>query len=333
MYASTAGRRPRQDLNSALANFVQGGHVATQILPVMGTAEQAFQYAKINNGDAMRIIKTRRAPKAKATRVETAYDYASGYCEERAAEEAVDVTVAARVGGNFEASEVAANTAAATVANDLENDVFSTIFNETNYPVSGTTGLTPGALWTDAASCDPVADVNAVKAFLEAQGTPGNAMVINKLRARTLWNCDRIKNRLTQMYGRVIPGECDVAALSQIFELEVIVAGAMKNTANPGATNAFDYIASSNYCGVFRKSTDMALRDPRLGNIFVWTNAYAKSNADILPVPAQMPSNIMEFARVETYDEPAISSEVVSVKTFTDELLITSNAFKLIKIA
>lgn len=334
MFVATAGRRSRQDLNGALTTFMVAGHVAHRILPIIGTASQDFQITKINQGDTLRIIRTKRAPKARAARVETPIDYTTGHCEERAAEEPCDVTVLARIGSQVDGRKVAAKTAATVVANDLEDDVIGTFFNETNYPLSGTTGLDTSNRWTDPINATPIADVNVVVDYLRKQGTPGNGMLINQARARDVWNCDRIRARLTQIYGRVIPGEPVAADLAAIFGIdEVIIASAMKNTANPGATNAFDYIASGKYCGVFRKSADQTFTDPRVGNIFVWTNAYAESQADILPIPEQMPDNVMEFARCEEYDEPGNSSIVVSVKTFTDELLLNSTAFKLIKIA
>lgn len=335
-YEATPGMRPRQNVASALQGFLVKGHVAHKVLPPMGTAAEDFTIAKINNAECMRIVKTRRAPNMPAGRSMTPVTTTNGHCEERTHEEPVDRTLKKRYASFFDAEKIAAQSVCGIIATDLENDVASTLFNTTNYSIAAasTQGLDTANRWTDRNLATPIDDIAAIKRLGRIRGTPLNAMVINEERADTLWNTNQIRAMLTQNYGRTIPAEADAAVLASILKLdEVIIAGAQKNTANPGAAGVFDYVWDSKYCGLFRKSTDMTMRDPRLGHMFVYTNPFAENIGEEGPPPDEMPESIMEFARVESYGEPNVRSTVIACTVFTDELLLDSDAFKLIKIA
>lgn len=339
MYAS-AGVRPRSDLAGALSNFSVLGHVAHRVLPMLMSAQISGQYFTLDQGTVQRIVKTKRAANGETIRVQTPVSNGTYYCEERSVEEAVDATVIARFGGIFDAEQAALTTAAQVLGNDYENDVASAVFNTTTFPVSGTTGLTAGSAWSDAVNATPVADVAAVKLLGENQGIQLNTMVLSQAAARYLWATNDVQSKLLPVYGGsggLIPMEPTEADLARILGLdEVIIAKAKKNTANAGATNAFSSIWSDSYCAVFAKSMDTVLRTPQLGRTFVWTNAFSAmdgSGIGSMPVPAEAPANLFGFGVAYDYPDPKVKSKVVGCALHSDEVLLNTNACKLIQIA
>lgn len=339
MYAS-AGVRPRVDLAGALSNFTLGGHVAHRVLPMLMSAQVSGQYFTVDNATSMRIIKTKRAARAETVRVDTVIGNGTYICEERSAEEAVDATQVARFGNVLDAEGLALQTATGYVGNDYENDVAGAVLNTTTFPVSGTTGLTASNAWSDPTNATPLADVGVVKGYAENQGVQLNAMVLSQLAARYLWNTDAVQQRLTQNYGGstgLIPMEPTEADLARIFMLdEVIIAKSKKNTAIPGATNAFSSIWSDTLVAVFAKSMDPTLRTPQLGRTFVWTNAFSAlegSGVANMPLPTEAPPSIYALAAAYDYADPKVKSNVVGCQMFTDEVLLnTTSACKLIQI-
>jgi hypothetical protein len=237
-------------------------------------------------------------------------------------------------GSNFDAETEAGVTAAQVVANDYEADVAAACFNTTTF--TGATSFLACTPWSDVAGATPDQDVNIAKNAAENKGVNLNAMVLSKVAARYLWRTAQVRDRLTLNYGSggVIPLEPTEAALAAVFNLdEVIIAGTKKNTAEPGATDAFSSIWSDSYALLFAKSSERILRNPQLGRTFVWANAFNDAPVDGMSTPAEAPSTIFDMGSMYSFAEPNNFSTVVGCQMFTDEVLTNTNAGFLLQVA
>ena len=106
------------------------------------------------------------------------------------------------------------------------------------------------------------------------------------------------------------PGTIGVAALSQVFDLEVIVAGGTKNTANEGQSVTIAPIWSDEYAMVARKvMRPQDLLDPGVARTIHW----GEDGSEV-------------GTAFESYRDENVRSDIVRARMDTDELVMYAQA-------
>ncbi len=299
----------RPDLSESFEEFdlemQRAGYIASRVFPVVEVASQSGVFGKIPIEQLLQNREVRRAPGAGYSRGQWKFTTDSFACQEYGAEEPVDDREAAMYANYFDAELIAARRAFDVVMRNAEQRVASLLFSTSTF--SGKTSAV-GTKWSTHASATPLDDVEtAVNAVWSNSGLWPNALVISRKVFRHLRNCAQIIDRVKyQGFVDVRAGAITEAALAQAFDLdEIIVANAVKNTANEGQSASLASIWSDSYALVCRVARTNDFREPCLGRTFHWAGDGSSPNGVI-----------------ESYREESIRSDVIRVRHDVDEKLL-----------
>jgi len=130
------------------------------------------------------------------------------------------------------------------------------------------TGGSDFTVWSDSAGSDPIEDIeNGKEAILSVTGLMPNTLVIGYQVFRKLRNHPDIVDRIKYTSSQTVT----VEMLAQMFEVDrILVARAIKNTANEGATDAFSF-AYGKHALLCYSNPSPGLLAPSAGYIFQWT--------------------------------------------------------------
>jgi len=264
------GTFQRPDLGTAFSQLPDDsdGFVATECLPVYNSPLQSANYSVIKAEALMRLEDLKRGPNAGYKR--SAYDFsqANFSTSEFGLEEPIDDRTRKLYSYSFDVERFAAARLRRRLRTNLE------VLTAT--AVQGSLGGTAAAAkkWNDPAS-DPVYDVDtALVAYraLNALNPEDVSMVMDwetflRLRSNAAI-LDRIK---FSGLDQVVKAKITKDAIAQVFGIkEVIVARAMKNTADVGQTRSLSPIWDKTIVTLFHKATG-DIQMPGLGHTIVWT--------------------------------------------------------------
>lgn len=180
--------------------------------------------------------------------------------------------------------------------------------------VSGTPTGTQVKQWNDAAST-PIEDIRAgMTAVQGATGFRPNKLTLTQ----QVWDIladhpdiiDRVK--YSGGVGNGTPARVTREAVAAILELdEILVSGAVKNSAEKGATIAVDYIAGKTALLTYSPATP-TLMMPSAGYTFNWTG-FLGSNGSGIRVKKYREPEKYECDMIEgqmTYDQKVVSSDM-----------------------
>ncbi len=307
----------RPDLSASFMQFDlamdQEGFIAQRVLPVVDVAKAAGNFGIIPLAQLLQQPDTKRAPGSGYSRGKWKFDPSSYTTVEHGYEEPIDDNDAANYRDYFDVEQISAMRAYSAVLRGMEQRAADLLFNTGTF-----TGAKTGAAtvaWGTPGSAVPVTDVEAgVNAVYGATGLWPNALIINRKTFRKLRNVaqiiDRLKyNGITDVKAEAITSDI----LSQVFDLEVIVAGSSKNTANESAAATPAQIWSDSYAMVARIESSQDFRRPCIGRTFHWSEDGSSIGGT-----------------VETYRDETIRGDVVRVRNQTDEHLLYAGAGYLI---
>lgn len=179
----------------------------------------------------------------------------------------------------------------------MERRVASECFSTTRF--AGQTAAAT-ALWSAADTADPIGDVLAAR--LDVVNTYGiwpDTAVMNRVAWNYLKETDQIRNRVhSQGAGQqATAATINEQIVAGILDLdEIIVAGAVEDTASPSAAFAGDHIWQDD-CLVFKKVRGTSVRSIGLGHIFHWAADGSQPNG-----------------MAEDYREPQVRSNIMRIR-------------------
>jgi len=288
------------------------GYIAQIVAPIVEVKSASGNFGRIPIDQLLQSPDTARAPGSGYNRGRWSFTPDTFATKEHGWEEPVDDNEAEMYANYFNAEVISSNRAIGIVQRDLEQRVANMFFNTTTFTGSSLTTAV-GTAWSAVASATPVTDVEAaVQKVFTNSGLWPNCLIINRKVFRNLRRCTQITDLLK--YGGFVDvraGAITPAILSEVFDLQVIVAGSVKNSANEGATAVPAQIWSDSYAMV--ASLDLSgsndIRRPTVARIFHW----GEDGSTI-------------GGTVESYRDESKRSDIIRVRNQTDEKLLYKQA-------
>lgn len=264
---------PRPDLAAGVIDFDeranQDGLVGLQIAPVMQVGAQFGRYRRIKAESMLKpLIDTRRGSDGSYKKTEGNFTYESFQTEDHGIEERLDDREVAIYQDWVEQDTIAARRLNNILIQDHDRRVMDAAL--TAAAANDTTALT--TRWTDSAA-DPIADIRARRiAFRNRTGHTPNAMVIEWEIFEHLRDNAKIVDRINAAgtYKDMSREQITVEMVAKAFDMELIVAGAMKNTANKAKAAVFEAMWDKTKCLIFRKDDSKDMTRPRFMNTLHW---------------------------------------------------------------
>lgn len=309
----------RPDLGGSMEEFSleadRAGFIGLTVAPVFETVKQSGQFGKIPIEQLLQSPDTERAPGSGYNRGSWTFTKATFACIEHGHEEPVDDREAAMYAEWFDAEQVSAQRARDAVLRNFEIRMATLLFNATTWTgASLTTGITHE--WDDATNAVPFTDVEAaVQKVYSGSGLWPNALIINKKVFRNLRNVAQIVDRVKyQGFVDARAGNISVEAMSQAFDLQVIVAGGTKNTAIEPQTAVIAPIWSDEYAMVATlPSRPNDIRMPCTARTLHWGEDGSQIGTAF-----------------ETYRDEPVRSDIVRARMDTDELVMYTESAHLL---
>jgi len=264
------GTFQRPDLGTAFSQLPDNadGFIATDCLPIYNSPLQSANYSVIKAEALMRLEDLKRGPSAGYKRATYDFSQANFSTAEFGLEEQIDDRTRKLYSYSFDVERFAAARLRRRLRTNLEV--------LTAAQVQGSLGGTAAAAkkWNDPAG-DPIADIKAAKIALRALNglNPEDAsLAMDWETFESLLDSaamlDRIKFNGTE---QVVKAKITKDAIAQAFGIkEVIVARAMKNTADVGQTRSLSAIWDKTIVTLFHKASG-DIQMPGLGHTVVWT--------------------------------------------------------------
>lgn len=265
----------RPDLEASFQEFnLEGrerGFIADQVMPAIDVQSQSATFKKIPVEALLAERDTDRASDGSYSRQSYKFEEDNYATKEQGAEEPVDERDKRIYGRYFDAELLAAARARNATLTNREKRVAAAIFNATTF-TSYTAAVSNE--WDDAVNATPVEDIQtAAEAVFTSSGLIANALVVNSKVLRNIKNSDEIVERL-KYSGFSDPknvSNSDLAALlfPDVPGARIIVAGAPRNSANPGqASVTIARIWSDEYAMICRVPTTNDIQEPCVGRTF-----------------------------------------------------------------
>lgn len=171
--------------------------------------------------------------------------------------------------------------------------------------------ITPGVLWSDAAS-DPIGDIKTQKrAVNQNTGLVPNVLVCGAKLFDDLSDHPDIIDRLKYTGTMGSPARASEQQLAQLFGLErVVVARVIRNTSAEGVAASYSFIAGTRNALLAYAAPNPGLMTPTAGYTFVWPENGSGNEFGVSVKRFRLPEAV-ESDRVEAemyYDQKVISS-------------------------
>jgi hypothetical protein len=246
-------------------------YVATRVFPVVPVKKQSGTYYSHPRGEWFRTYAQVRGPGQETPGIMTKLaETGNYYCKVYGVHQKVDDFERANFGSVFDLDKQATQRAQNDLLLRRELDFLATYF------VPGKWGLdsTPSPKW-DAANATIIADIReAAEAIKTRTGLRPNKLVVQE----KVWNrildaadiIDRIRGGATS----AAPATVNAQLIAGILGLdEIIIAGAIQNTATPDLTPNFSF-AAGNHALLIHVPRAPGIFVPSAGYTFVWTELF-----------------------------------------------------------
>ena len=261
-------------LTNASIAYIQSADnfIATKVFPIVPVDKQSNLYFKYTKEDWFRDDARLRADGSEAATSGYGLSTDSYYADVYAIKKAVGDQTMANFDNPLDPMRDAAKFTAQLIMNRMELDFVSSFFTTSIWGtdatgVSGTPSTGEFKQWSDLANSDPIQDIETGKAkILSTTGFEANKLVLGYEAYKTLRNHPDIIDRV-KYTGRDVP---DTQYLAQLFGVdEVLVAKAVKNTANEGQTGSFSF-AFGKAALLVHSASSPSLLTPSAGYSFQW---------------------------------------------------------------
>jgi len=309
--SSTAFLRP--DIGQSFEEFdlaaSQQGFVAHRVLPHFETLLQSANFSKITIESLLRNQETLRAPGGGYNRNKYQFEQDNYATKEHGAEEPVDDRERQMYAYSFDIERISAMRARDVVLRSAEIRVANKMFSTSTWTGAALTTAVSNK-WSVPGSATPVSDVHAAKAKVRAScGMLPNAVVMTWETFNNLQTNAEIIDRI-KYHGGDDPKKITEEALAALFQVEeVIVAGAVQNTANENQNAAISDVWNTNRVLVCKLARTRDLREPCVGRTF----HFALDGS-------------AEGGTVEQYRDETVRSDIMRVRHDVDEKIIYAQA-------
>ena len=261
-------------LTNASIAYIQSADnfIATKVFPIVPVDKQSDLYFKYTKEDWFRDDAQVRADGTEAATSGYGLTTDSYFAYVYAIKKAVGDQTMANFDSPLDPLRDAAKFTAQLILNRLENQFVSDfiktgVWGQDYTGVSGTPSTNEFKQWSDLANSDPIQDIETGKAkILSTTGFEANKLVLGYETYKTLRNHPDIIDRV-KYTGNQVP---DTAYLAQLFGVdEVLVAKAVKNTANEGQTGSFSFSFGKSALLVHSAPAPSVLT-PSAGYCFQW---------------------------------------------------------------
>jgi len=265
---------PRADLAGAMIQRIttEASYSALALFPALLTAEVSSRFYKLAKGRAHKKYSTLKMPGAAASRSQGELEQDTYSCQQYMHDEAVDRGEAAMFGSFVQADRIAADNVFHVLMRELNAAVLAACINNTNFPLSGNTGLTVSNVW-NGASGTPITDMNTAREAFRARGAPPpNLLVISEKCYDGLGSNPEIIGRIKYVSGAVVNGLLTIEALQAALDIERIVVDRSRvNTANDGLSAVLSPQLAVGAAFLAHVSKEQSTREWQLGRTFVYT--------------------------------------------------------------
>jgi hypothetical protein len=304
--SDTAIQRP--DLGVLVYEYMEEessmmGYIGLQVMPLFPVMEQSAQYPVIPKEVMLNVETTKRAMRGKYPRSD--WEFEEGYyaTSENGWEEAVDDRERKMYANKFDAEALATQRASNIILRGQEKRVADTVFNESNFTGNAITNE-----WDDAENATPIDDVSTGKLSVRsACGMLPNALIIAYSTYLNLKRCAQIVDLIKYTFPGLDINKLSLSQLAQVLDVpQVMVGGAVYNSAKKGQSASVTDIWSNEYAMLTRISGGMDITTPCIGRTFLWTEDSESNHV------------------VETYREEQSRGDVIRVRHDTHEAMIMS---------
>lgn len=311
MQPSTQLTTLRPDIRESLAEFDTAldreGFVSNKILTPINTTVQSSKFGKIPIEELLKSPDTKRTSRSNYNRGDWTFTDDSFATKEYGFEEPVDERDARIYGEYFDAEVISAELALDAVVRSHEDRASGLLFNPSTFTGAELTTAVTNE-WDDAENATPLQDVEAaVRKIFEATGMWPNSIAFNRRVFRRLRLCEQIIDAIRSAGAGSATKARDITVeqLSAVFDLQVIVAGGVKNIANEAKDAVISQIWSDEYAMVCRVAQTNNIKEPCIGRTFHYTGDGSDINGT-----------------VESYEEPARRGHVIRVRHEVDQKIL-----------
>lgn len=285
--------------------------IADRLFPRVPVQRQSDRYAVYSQADFLRDEVDKRSPGAGPVRIGYGTDNTNTYlADEWAAEHAIDDQVRANVSGPYMPEEDATRFLTQKMMIRRERQ-FVTQFLSTGNIWTGSSDAadlvsgTDFTAWSNAAS-NPIEDIHKRMALIESKtGFLPNKFAINRQIWFDLKNHPDIVDRVKYTSRDAVSTDI-VARLLGIDE--VLVSGAVRNTAGEGLAHSGAYIQGDNALLVYAAPSP-SLMTPSGGYTFAWTGLIGSNQGQV----------------IETYREDRTVSDIIRIRAAWAQKVIAAN--------
>lgn len=237
--------------------------IAQQVFPVVPVDKQSDKYYTYTKDDWFRDDAQRRAPATESAG--SGYDVSTTTysCDVWAFHKDIPDQVRANADDPLNPDREATEFVTRTLMLRQEIQWVSDYFASSVWG----TDSTPSSLWDDYANSDPIGDVETGKSgILSVTGFEANTLVLGYDVFRQLKHHPDIVDRVKYTSSETVTAEM----LGRIFEIpRVLVAKAVKNTADEGATASYSF-THGKHALLCHTAMNPGLLTPSAGYIFAW---------------------------------------------------------------
>lgn len=299
----------RPDLAGSLLAFDvqadQAGFVGLEVMPVLEVARQAGTFGKIEIAGMLQSRSTNRAPGTAYRRGITEFTTDTYACEEHGFEEPVDDREAAMYADYFDAELMAAMRARDAVLRNFEIRVAALA-----HAISATSAA--GTVWSSTASATPIANIAAaIKVVRDASGLVPNLLVLTFDAWQNMRDCAEVLDRIKYAgFDDPKKAALNTTVLAQAAGIErIVVAGAMKNTANQADAASLANIWTNTEAVLLRVPKTRDIREACWGRTLHWGE-----------------DGSVIGGLVETYRDETVRADIVRCRMDTDEKVLLTGA-------
>lgn len=264
----------REDLGMRFDEFDlamnQEGFVGHRVMPIIPRKRSSGKFPRVKLEQYLQKLNTARNPDGTYNRSKREFDDDNYDTKEYGLEAPLDDRTLEKYDDLIDAEVFEGQVIEGAVLMEYEMAVAAAMFNATTF--AGKTAAV-GVPWSTPATATPVTDVDsAINAIRLACGVKPNAVIMDDQLFRKAIVCSQVIDTLKyQGYQDARAGAISAQALAISLNVdEVIVAGGIYNTKEPGITPVLSQIWRKDYCLVARVAKTRNPNERCVGRTIVW---------------------------------------------------------------
>lgn len=300
--------RLRPDLGAVvtegmIANAPMHGYIASVMAPYFPVAVQSATFPVLPLKALFNAESARRASGTAYNRVTEAFESGFYATEERGLEMPVDERHRAMYASYLDLELAAANIVQDKVLREFEVQVATKL-----HKAGAFESATAATAWSDHANADPRKDIIAAIKSMRTNGVLPNTLQLSWETYQDLIQCKRVQEAVYAIFPDAMKsGHISVDHLRAYLDIDILVAGAMRNTANKNkAPHLADIWPATQalLCRVAPQGADIT--EPSIARTFLWNEG---ASGEVI---------------VEDYYEEQVRAQLIRVRHDIDVRMIKS---------